>query len=98
MQYPAESDLEACLRTIAADLGDVSPVPVRISMVRLHAKPPVYSVVILSASREPMRQRLSKVLSRNFSLGVTSIMLTVDELEALRVHCQTLAKREARPA
>jgi hypothetical protein len=98
MQYPSESDLEACLRTISADLGDINPAPVRISMVRLHGKPPMYAVVILSASKEPMRQRLGRVLSRNFSLGVTSIMLSVDEVEALRAHCETIARREARPA
>jgi hypothetical protein len=98
MQYPTEADLEACLRTISADLGDHNPVPVRISMVRLHGKPPMYSVVILSASKEPMRQRLGRVLARNFSLGVTSIMLNVDEVEALRAHCEAITHREARPA
>ena len=98
MQYPSESDLEACLRTISADLRDPNPAPVRISMVRLHGKPPMYAVVILSASKEPMRQRLGRVLARNFSLGVTSIMLSVDEVEALRVHCEAIAHREPRPA
>jgi len=98
MQFPTESELEVCLRSISADLGDVNPVPVRISMVRLHGKPPMYTVVILSASKEPLRQRLGRVLSRNFSLGVTSVMLSVTEVEALRVHSAALARRESRPA
>ena len=97
MDYPSESDLEACLRTIAVDAGDASGAPFRISMVRLHGKPPMYSVVILSASREPLRQRLGEILSRNFSLGVTSIMLSVAEVESLRAYCQT-GRRDAKPA
>jgi hypothetical protein len=90
MQYPSESELEACLRTVAVEAGDMSGAPFRISIVRLHGKPPMYSVVILSASKEPMRQRLGKILSRNFSLGVTSIFLTVAEVESLMAHCQTV--------
>lgn len=97
MEYPSESDLETCLRTIAVDAGDSSGAPFRISMVRLHGKPPMYSVVILSASREPLRQRLGEILSRSFSLGVTSIMLSVAEVESLQAYCQT-GRRDAKPA
>ena len=86
-QYPSESDLESCLRSVAVEAGDASSAPFRISMVRLHGKPPMYSVVLLSAAREPLRQRLGQILARNFSLGVTSVMLTVDDVSALIAHC-----------
>jgi hypothetical protein len=89
MEYPAESDLETCLRKIAFETGDSSSSPFRINMVRLHGKPPMYSVVILSPKREPLRQRLGQLLSRNFSLGVTSIMLTVSDAQNLLGYCQT---------
>jgi hypothetical protein len=88
MEYPAETDLESCLRKIAYETGDKSSIPFRINMVRLHGKPPMYSVVILSAKREPLRQRLGQILSRNFSLGVTSIMLNVSEAQSLLGYCQ----------
>lgn len=88
MEYPAESDLETCLRKIAYEAGDASGSPFRINMVRLHGKPPMYSVVILSPKREPLRQRLGQLLSRNFSLGVTSIMLTVSDAQSLLGYCQ----------
>jgi hypothetical protein len=89
MEYPAESDLESCLRKIAYEAGDSSGSPFRINMVRLHGKPPMYSVVILSPKREPLRQRLGQLLSRNFSLGVTSIMLTVADAQNLLGYCQS---------
>lgn len=88
MQYPTEADLDACLKTVASQAGDPTPVPFRCNIVRLHGKPPMYSVVILSPAREPLRQRLGQILSRNFSLGVTSIMLTMVDVEALMAHCQ----------
>lgn len=89
LNYPTETDLESCLLNVAHEAGDPSSSPFRISMVRLHAKPPMYSVVILSAAREPLRQRLGQILARNFSLGVTSVMLTVDDVGALMAHCHT---------
>ena len=88
MEYPAESDLETCLRKIAFETGDASNAPFRINMVRLHGKPPMYSVVILSPKREPLRQRLGQLLSRNFSLGVAAIMLTVHDAQSLLGYCQ----------
>lgn len=87
MQYPSETDLDACLKSIATQTGDQTAIPFRSSMVRLHGKPPMYSVVILSPAREPLRQRLGQILARNFSLGVTSIMLTVADAEMLMSHC-----------
>ena len=58
-------------------------------MVRLHGRPPMYAVVILFPAREPLRQRLGQILSRNFSLGVTSIMLTVTDAETLLARWQS---------
>jgi hypothetical protein len=86
MEYPTEADLARCLSIVAQEAGDASA-PFRIDIVRLHGKPPMYSVVILAAKREPLRQRLGQILSRPFSLGVTSVMLTVKEVEALIAHC-----------
>jgi len=48
----------------------------------------MYAVVILSPQREPLRQRLGQILSRNFSLGVTSIMLTMSDAETLLARWQ----------
>lgn len=87
-QYPSEADLDGCLRSLAQEAGDRSSAPFRISMVRLHGKPPMYAVVILSPAREPLRQRLGQILSRNFSLGVTSIMLTVADAQTLLARWQ----------
>ncbi|HZP86460.1 MAG TPA: hypothetical protein VFB54_06540 [Burkholderiales bacterium] len=88
MQYPTESDLDSCLKNIASQAGDATAIPFRTNMVRLHGKPPMYSVVILSPAREPLRQRLGQILARNFSLGVTSLMLSVSDVQALMAHCK----------
>jgi len=89
-QYPSEADLDGCLRSLAQEAGDRSSAPFRISMVRLHGKPPMYAVVILSPAREPLRQRLGQILSRNFSLGVTSIMLTMSDAQTLLARWQSV--------
>jgi len=85
-QYPTESELESSLKRIAAEAGDPSLVPFRINVVPLLGKPPMYSVVILSAAKEPLRERLGSLLSRSFSLGVTSFMLDGNEAASLVEH------------
>jgi hypothetical protein len=44
-------------------------------------KPPLYTVVIRSAEKEPIRRKLAQMLNRKFSLGGTSFAL--DAREAL---------------
>jgi hypothetical protein len=88
MQYPSESELENCLKSIATEVGDPSNLPFRINVVPLLGKPPMYSVVILSASKEPLRERLGHLLSRSFSLGISSFMLNGSEAASLVTHHQ----------
>ena len=90
--YPTEAEIESCLRQLAVSVGDRSASPFRVNMVRLHGKPPMYSVVILSPAREPLRQRIGHILARNFSLGVTSIMLSFADAELLLAHSQRLTQ------
>jgi hypothetical protein len=79
-QYPSKSEVEECLKTLAVEIGDATVHPFRVDLVPLHGgKPPMYAVVILSAAKEPLRQKLSQILSRGFSLGVSSFMLTGNE-------------------
>ena len=47
----------------------------------------MYTVVILSGAKEPLRKKLAYTLSRSFSLGVSSFMLTGDEAVRLMKHC-----------
>ena len=88
MQYPSASDLEACLKSLAAEAGDATTKPFRVDVVPLHGgQPPMYTVVILSGAKEPLRKKLAYTLSRSFSLGVSSFMLTGDEAVRLMKHC-----------
>ena len=83
-QYPTQSEVEECLKALALEIGDATVHPFRVDLVPLHGgKPPMYAVVILSASKEPLRQKLSQILSRGFSLGVSSFMLTGNEAVTL---------------
>ena len=88
-QYPSKSDVEECLRQLASEAGDRTPIPFRVDLVPLHGgKPPMYAVVMLSASKEPLRQKLSQILTRSFSLGVSSFMLNGNEAVTLVERCR----------
>jgi hypothetical protein len=79
-QYPSKVEVEECLKQLAVEIGDNTVHPFRVDLVPLHGgKPPMYAVVILSAGKEPLRQKLSQILTRGFSLGVSSFMLTGNE-------------------
>jgi hypothetical protein len=87
--YPSKTEVEECLKTLAVETGDATAQPFRVDLVPLHGgKPPMYAVVILSASKEPLRQKLSSILSRGFSLGVSSFMLTGNEAVTLLKRCR----------
>ena len=62
--------------------------PFRVDMIRTHGKPPLYSVMILAAEKEPMRTRIGQIIRRSFALGATSFMLTSTEAESLLKHGQ----------
>jgi len=87
-QYPTQSEVQECLKTLAQEAGDATVHPFRVDLVPLHGKPPMYAVVILSAAKEPLRQKLSQILSRGFSLGVSSFMLTGNEAVTLLKRCR----------
>jgi hypothetical protein len=87
--YPSKTEVEECLKSLAVEAGDATVHPFRVDLVPLHGgKPPMYAVVILSASKEPLRQKLSEILSRGFSLGVSSFMLTGNEAVTLMKRCR----------
>jgi len=83
-QYPQASALEESLKHLAAELGDATARPFRVDMIRVHGgKPPVYCVVIRSKAKEPLRQRLEKLLNRRLTCGSSSFMLKLDEAERI---------------
>ena len=82
-EYPTQSELESCLKTIATETGDVSLTPFRVDVVARHDKPPMYSVMIKSPDKDRLRQQIGQILSRSFALGTTSFMLTSSEATSL---------------
>ena len=84
MPYPTPSEVEQSLKRFAEETGDTTASPFRVDVVaRYGGKPPLYTVVIRCAEKEPIRQKLSQVLNRSFSLGGSSFALNV--IEAQRV-------------
>ena len=82
-EFPTQSELESCLKTIATETGDVSLTPFRVDVVARHDKPPMYSVMIKSPNKDRLRQQIGQILSRSFALGTTSFMLTSSEATSL---------------
>ena len=84
VQYPKASVLEDHLKYLAVEIGDATPKPFRVDVVRVHGgKPPVYSVVIRSPAKELLRQTLEKLLDRRLTCGISSFMLKADEAERI---------------
>ena len=82
MQFPTPGDVEQSLQRFAEEVGDTTESPFRVDVVaRYGGKPPLYTVMIRCAEKEPIRQKLSQVLNRSFSLGGTSFSLNVVEAE-----------------
>ena len=82
--YPSADEVERSLKGVAAELGDVSVAPFRVGVVPVYGgKPPMYTVVILSAEREPLRQKLGQVVNRSFSLGASSLALKANEVQLI---------------
>lgn len=84
MEYPAAGEVERCLKLFADEVGDKTVAPFRVDVVaRYGGKPPVYTVIIRSANKEPIRRKLSEVLDRTFSMGPTSFALNAHEAVAI---------------
>ena len=84
MEYPSKSRVELALRQLATEVGDNTPDPFRVALLKIHGgHPPRYTVVVVSPKQMLLRERLGLVLGRSFSLGVRSFLLTVPE--ALRL-------------
>ena len=84
MPYPSSTEVEHCLKDLASQLGDTTDSPFRVDVVaRYGGKPPVYTVVIRSAEKEPIRRKLAELLDRKFSLGGTSFALDASEAQVI---------------
>ena len=84
MQYPTSTEVENCLNDVASEMGDTTDSPFRVDVVaRYGGKPPLYTVVIRSADKEPIRRKLSELLDRKFSLGGTSFALNASEAQVI---------------
>ena len=84
MQYPTLKEVEDVLKDVASDIGDKTDSPFRVDIVAQYGgKPPLYTVVIRLADKEPLRRRLSELLNRKFSLGGTSFALDAQEAQTL---------------
>jgi hypothetical protein len=88
-QYPPAAELEQRLKVLALEIGDRAVQPFRVDLVRVHGgKPPIYSVVIRSSPKEPLRLRLEQLLNRRLTCGVSSFMLKAEE--AIRIIDSTM--------
>ena|SRR5215217_5377473 len=90
MQYPTPSEIEQSLKRFAEEVGDTTESPFRVDMLaRYGGKPPLYTVMIRCAEKEPIRQKLSQVLSRSFSMGGTSFALNASEAQKVLQYTRT---------
>jgi hypothetical protein len=84
VQYPTPTEIESCLKIFANEIGETTDYPFRVDMVpRYGGKPPVYTVIIRAAEKEPLRCKLGEVLNRSFSLGGTSFALKASEAQVI---------------
>jgi hypothetical protein len=52
----------------------------------------MYTVVMLSAEKALVRDRIGQILSRSFSMGASSFTLRGDEVAVLIEYCQPRSK------
>ena len=84
MPYPTSIEVENCLKGIASEIGDTTDSPFRVDVVAQYGgKPPIYTIVIRSAEKEPIRRKLAQMLNRKFSLGGTSFALDAREAQVI---------------
>ena len=76
MEYPLATEVEKCLKRVAAEVGEQTTKPFRVDLLPVSGgKPPMYTVVILAPGKERLRQAIGQLLNRSFSLGVGSFTL-----------------------
>src|SRR6476659_1692584 len=93
MQYPTSSEIEQSLKRFAEEIGDTTESPFRVDLVaRYGGKPPLYTVMMRCADKEPIREKLSQVLNRRFSLGGTSFALDAEEAQQVLQYGKTKEK------
>jgi hypothetical protein len=93
LPYPTQAEIQSCLKQVAQELGDPSPTPFRVDLLPVHGgKPPIYTVVMLSAEKAPVRDRIGQILSRSFAMGASSFTLRGDEAAVLVEYCQPNVK------
>ena len=81
-QHPHASALEQRLQQLAAEISDATPKPFRVDMVRIHGgKPPVYSLVILSYAKEPLRRMRQRYADDGKTDAARSIGAAVEHVE-----------------
>ena len=81
MEYPRQTRVELALRRLATEIGDDTPDPFRVALLKIHGgQPPQYTVVVVSPKQMLLRERVGAVIGRSFSLGVRSFLLTVPEV------------------
>jgi hypothetical protein len=55
--HPTSAEIEHCLKGVAREIGDTTESPFRVDVVAQYGgKPPLYTVVIRSAEKEPIRR------------------------------------------
>src|SRR5215204_4584562 len=82
MQYPTTIEIEQSLKRFAEEIGDTTESPFRVDVLaRYGGKPPLYTVMIRCAEKEPIRHKLSQLLNRSFSMGGTSFALNASEAQ-----------------
>jgi hypothetical protein len=87
MNYPSKDELEAVLRALAKQVGDISARPFRVDPLPVHGNgSPMYTVVILSQQRSLLRDKLSDILHRSFAMGTGSFVLKASEAVTLVSH------------
>ena len=62
-EHPTSDELLACLYTLAGVAETEEQKPFRVDMIRTHGKPPMYSVVIRAAEKEPLLTRVGQIIS-----------------------------------
>src|SRR3954465_572711 len=98
MQYPTPNEVQLSLKRIAEEIGDTTESPFRVDVVaRYGGQPPLYTVMIRCAEKEPIRQKLSQVLNRSFSLGGTSFALNAVEAQQVLQYGKPKEKASRKP-
>ena len=94
MQYPTSTEIENCLKGVATEVGDTTEAPFRVDVVAQYGgKPPLYTVVMRSAEKEPIRKKLAQMLNRKFSLGGTSFALDAQEAQVILEYHKKASER-----